>query len=147
MFDYRSEYVRDAKDGVGNARRRAARFTLLYWVLRLGVITCGALVAIFSAAQLPLWLVGTCGALAAAAEAVLIAANLQQRSVVCGLLADEMSAELRSYELQVGPYKDDTRIENLHEKIEDLRRKASTEKFRLDSAPERGSDESSSSAK
>lgn len=131
---FTERYVADAKLGVGNARASYRRMMRVFWTLRLGVIAAGLLVAILSAAGVPVWLVATFGALAAAFEAVILSTNLQNRAVVRGLYADAVARELRTFELKIEPYAGDDAIKALHGKLEALRDSASNTQFKLDQA-------------
>lgn len=104
----------------------------LYWALRALAITAGVSVAAVATTPAPKWVLGLLGAIAAIAETVIAAANLQERAVTAGLLADHMAAELRQYSLRLGRYDIADPLEMLLSRIERLREEASTARFRLD---------------
>jgi hypothetical protein len=117
---------------VGVARRAYRRAIRLYWSLRAIAIVSGVSIAAIATTPAPKWILGILGALGAGAEAVLGAANLQERAVIRGLLADQVSRELREYTLGVGVYADGDTVGTLYSRIEALRDQASSARFRLD---------------
>jgi hypothetical protein len=139
---YREQYVEDAKRGVAVARRKYYLLFRLYWALRALAIVAGISVAALAATPAPRWVLGLLGALAAAAETVIAAGNLQERAVVSGLLADRMARELRDYSLRFDSYAEGDPLETLHSRIEKLRDEASTARFRLDRSTDKQNSQS-----
>jgi len=131
---YRGQYVLDAKRGVAVARHAYRALMRLYWSLRALVIAAGISVAAVAATPAPRWSLALLGALAAGAETVIAASNLQERAVVSGLLADQMGRELRDFHFGSGCYATGDALEILHDRIEKIRSEASTARFRLDRA-------------
>lgn len=138
---YAEEYVADVQRGVGTARRAAQRIMAFYWALRGTVIAAGVVVAALAVSPVPRWVLAVLGALGAAAEAVIAAANPHERAVVRGLLADRMAREVRGYLLAAGPYAAGVPLHTFEERIEALRAEATTARYRLDArlpaAPEK----------
>jgi hypothetical protein len=92
----------------------------------------GVVVATLAAVGTAGWLVAAFGALATACETAVIAARLQSRAVIAGLLADGMAHEIRRFEMRRGPYASKDRVGILFDAIEALRDSASATRFRLD---------------
>ncbi|MFJ3434770.1 hypothetical protein ACIPMU_14590 [Streptomyces cyaneofuscatus] len=126
------DYVAQLKRGVEVRRTRRRRLTRSYWALRILVIATGIAIAAISATSAPKWLLGLLGAIAAGAETVLTAANLQQRAVLHAFQADRVSRELRAFELGVPPYDVPNKMQILFSNVEALRDGASSHGLALE---------------
>lgn len=131
---YRDQYVKDAERGAGVALHKYNALMRLYWLLQVLSIAAGICVAVLATTEVPRWSLALLGALAAGAQTLIAATNLQERGVVSGMLADRMGRELRDFHGQFGSYATGDTLATLHNRIEKIRSDASTARFRLDRA-------------